>query len=393
MSINPNEFLAIVNHSELLSALFSHFKFVSHPLPGGGRRLGVENEGGCVDVHFTKDGTIQSLQAHLDASGQKALASFLSLVFVDSKSESIGRQICFSLHDQVKGVYRHKDRFQIMPVPPDAPHAPMIVADHPFVLEFKYRACPDRYVDSHRRSETAAQLVRTLNIFCNTPISTASIFTRFFWGRPAGAAYACEWIQEGYGYPGFYSISDEFSNAECISPISLFPADAYYSPGYFPGDYALSLPSSIGEFLEMAFQLEEHDARAFAIAGIWLAQVNELWPRAQSAGLVAVVSAIEALLEKDEVTCSECGQPKFAITKKFKAFLSEHVPDVNNRFPQELKSIYTTRSRLAHGLQILLADHRPWNYPLDPAQRQESDLQRNTYHIVKTAIRNWVVSR
>jgi hypothetical protein len=121
--------------------------------------------------------------------------------------------------------------------------------------------------------------------------------------------------------------------------------------------------------------------------------VKELWPRASSSALIAVVSAIEALLEKHSEKCHECGQPKFGIARKFKHFLKTYVPNVEKQFLEEFRAIYETRSHLAHGERVLMADLRPWNYLGDPLQQWQGRFQRNTYRMTATALRNWVLSR
>jgi len=73
--------------------------------------------------------------------------------------------------------------------------------------------------------------------------------------------------------------------------------------------------------------------------------------------------------------CSACGQPKFEITKKFKAFLKQYVPRIEEDFPDEFKAIYRMRSDLAHGLDLLTADLEYWNYFGTPLQQWQDDFQ------------------
>ena len=95
-----------VKHSELLTVLHSYFQHSSNPLPGGARRLGDQNQGCYLDVHFKKDGTISTIGAKLDDVGAKALAAHLRSSLLEHQKEAIGQALCFSLHNAVQGFYR-----------------------------------------------------------------------------------------------------------------------------------------------------------------------------------------------------------------------------------------------------------------------------------------------
>ena len=81
------------------------------------------------------------------------------------------------------------------------------------------------------------------------------------------------------------------------------------------------------------------------------------------------------------------------VTKTFKSFLQEYVPGVQHDFPKEYKTLYTVRSNLAHGKDLLESDREYWNYFGNPLEQSQSDFQRNTHLITATALRNWVLSR
>jgi hypothetical protein len=201
-----------------------------------------------------------------------------------------------------------------------------------------------------------------------------------------------QFIQAGYGYPGFTPQLKEFSDPNGMQAIRELTAGEYYDNDFFPGDHDLTLPDSAEKYLDRVFSLVPENAKQFDIASTWLSQANALWSQSSSAALMALVSAIEALLQKTHETCKECGQSKFEITKKFKTFLKQHVSGIEDNFPEEYKAIYTTRSGLAHGGDLLVADLEPWNYFGTPLQQWQDDFQRNTGHIVATALRNWVFS-
>lgn len=385
--------LPVVEESELLCVLHSFFKYATYPLPGQARRFGDEKAGHYIDVHFKADGTIASLEGELDRTQAEALSNQVSSILIRNQTLGIGQSLCFTAHDAVEGVYRYKDIFQVLPIPEDAPHAPMLVADHPFVLQFRYSSCSDGTINGHRRMEKAIKLTRTLNTLCSNAVFPPPRYVQHFWGILPEKEFTSRVIQEGYGYPGFSPELKDFSNKNHLTPIQIVPAATYYDFDFFSGGYAVTLPDSIEEYLDKVFSLKGHDADKFEIASAWFSQVRPLWRHSSSSALIAVVSAIEALLDKTSEPCKECGQPKFEITKKFRAFLKEFVPGIEERFPQELRAIYRMRSDVAHGSSLLVADLEYWNYFGTPLQQWQDEFQRNTFYITATALRNWVLAR
>lgn len=100
---------------------------------------------------------IEKMEGALDDIRAKALAEQVSSTLLENQKEAVGQSFCFSRHDAVQGFYRYKDIFQLIPIPATAPHAPMIMADHPFILQFRYLACPDPAINGHRRTEKEDQ--------------------------------------------------------------------------------------------------------------------------------------------------------------------------------------------------------------------------------------------
>lgn len=385
--------LPVVKEPELLCVLHSFFKYATYPLPGRARRFGDDKAGHYVDVHFKADGTIASMEGELDKTQREALSNQISSILIENQPLVVGQSLCFTAHDAVEGVYRYNDIFQVLPIPADAPHAPMVAADHPFVLQFRYSSCSDGTINGYRRMEKAVKLTRILNTLCTNAVFPSPRYVQHFWGILPEKEFTCRVIQEGYGYAGFAPELKDFSNSNELAPIQIVPAATYYDIDFFSGHYAVTLPDSIEKYLDKVFSLKGEDAAKFAIASTWFSQVRSLWRHSSSSALIAVVSAIEALLDKTSESCKECGQPRFEITKKFRALLKEFVPGIEELFPQEFKAIYKMRSDVAHGSALLVADLEYWNYFGAPLQQWQDEFQRNTFHITATALRNWVLAR
>ena len=186
-----------------------------------------------------------------------------------------------------------------------------MVADHPFILQFRYSSCSDQTINGYRRTEKTVKLTRVLNTLCRSAISSSPRYAQHFWGIYTDKEFSCRFTQEGYGYPNFTSELKDFSGTNETPPIKFFPAAMYYDIDFFPGDYDVTLPDSIEKYLDKVFSLKPDHAKQFDIPSTWFCQVKDLWPRSSSSALIAVVSAIEALLEKNYESCNACGQPKF----------------------------------------------------------------------------------
>lgn len=385
-------YLTEVKGSELLLVFLSFFK-QARGLPHSVVRYGSDPDGRHIDVVFDDEGRIQRVISALNHTEIATLSDRIKETLIENQREAVAQTICFSTHDAVRGTYRYRDVFQIIPIPSNAAHAPVIIADHPLILQFKYVSSPDPTINSRRRAEKTAKLTRTLGIICRPPIFPHSRYTRFFWSTSFDAGITANWLQEGYGYDGFTPELPDFSDPPGFKSIRRYPSDEYYSERFMTADYELALPDIIDEYLEKVFCLGAEDARKFAIASTWIAQVPALWMESSSAAFVAVASAVEALLEKKSETCTECGQPKFGVSKKFRAFLEEYVPNVRTKYPQELKQIYRIRSDLAHGADLLLADLECWNFYEEPRQAWQDAVQRNTHNIGATAVLNWLLRR
>jgi hypothetical protein len=99
-----------------------------------------------------------------------------------------------------------------------------------------------------------------------------------------------------------------------------------------------------------------------------------------------MVAAIEALLDKKSDTCHACGQPKFSITRKLREFLQRFVPGIETSV---LNQIYSVRSDLAHGLDLLLRDLGQLGIS-SPGEASEMMLQYRTFDVARAAVLNWL---
>ena len=389
-TVSEDLHLRIVNNAKLLFVLLNFFKRANWISPAV-QRYGTDENDSYVDVSYRGDGTIEWLKSPLHEDTLKTLSDYVGEVLVASQRVVVGQALCCSRHLEVRGLYRYGDVFQILPIPPEAAHAPVVAADHPFVLQFRYRRSTDGAINSRRRQEKTAMLTRSLNVICRPTLVPYSRYTRFFWSAFVSGELAPRWLQEGYGYSGFVPEIDDFSEMLDLPRIKLYPSAEYYSDTFMSDNYELALPDLADRYFDKVFGLDAEEFRRFAIASTWFSQSSALWAESSSSAFVAIVSAVEALLDKGGEVCKECNQPRHRVTMRFKAFLEQHVPNVRERFPKELDQIYGVRSDLAHGGRLLLADLEYWNFFGAWLQQQQETIQRNAHDIVATALRNWIL--
>jgi hypothetical protein len=282
------------------------------------QRFGPGPDGSTLELSFDSHGAITPISSTLSTGASKALSAHISTSLISEQDEAIAQTICFSRNRVVKGVYRYRDTFQVLPVPADAVDTPVMAADHPFLLQFKYVRCPDREVDSMRRTEKTAKLYRILNVACRASLLLRSRYVNFFWSSFCDEKMTSKWLQEDYRYSSFKPGLTDFSDASDIPRIQLYPKDEYYKDSFFPDDlHQVSLPDVIDEYLDKVLGLSSTDSQKFAIASSWFSQLPRLWHESSSSAFVAIVSAIEALIEKKSETCKACHQPVHSVTRRF----------------------------------------------------------------------------
>jgi hypothetical protein len=112
------------------------------------------------------------------------------------------------------------------------------------------------------------------------------------------------------------------------------------------------------------------------------------------ASFVAMVSAIEALVESErghQGQCNSCGEEFFhrtpGPTEAFRRFLATHVS--GDQLKNQRNDMYALRSGLVHGSVLMELDderHSVW----DPAQDHQRELWSELFGITRIAIRRWL---
>src|SRR5437773_7368375 len=81
---------------------------------------------------------------------------------IASSGTKVGAVILFA-NVPIEGWFRYDELFQIMPVPPDAPRPSFLIADHPFLVEFRFPDSTNWMIRNIRRATRGRQLELVLS--------------------------------------------------------------------------------------------------------------------------------------------------------------------------------------------------------------------------------------
>ena len=322
------------------------------------------------------------------------IESKIKEILIDNQNPKVGEKVVFA-PQRIEGYFRYKDLFQIIPVPATAPKPKVMVADHPSVFQFSYISCPDMMTELARQNEKLTIYIRLLNLFLNVGITSGSRYTRFFWaieGEPNN--FTSEWKQEGYIYKSYPRKKDKYTAIEDFQPVRCIHYKDYYSRPSFITSNPLEFPDNLENSFNLALNLNSTNWKKFFMACSWYYQARNFCNESDSSGFLALVNAIECLVDEERIeTCESCGQPKYSLTKRFKKFLKKYVPFSQKQFPKEIMLIYGIRSELSHGIDLLMRDLQPWHFAVNTRAEEQDNLRRNLFFITRIAIYNWLWDR
>jgi hypothetical protein len=326
----------------------------------------------------------------LSASLRKELCQHVEDAFEDC-GERVARTFLFSL-ERVTGTWRSGNRFQILPVPPEAPDAEESYAAHPFVLEYPYKATPDGWLKLFRLEKSAHQLKLLLNLFLNGSITWQSTGFRKHWVFQPISHDRAVWAQEAYFLPEYPMDLAEFSNPEEFSKMERKDTGEYFN---FRGTSGgpLAIPDVIDVLFAHFEGLSSDHKTQFLRSCQWRWFADMAWPDFRSAHYTSLISAIEALIEipQGSPKCPCCKRQNGpGPTKLFEEFLEKFAP--GDQTKSQRKEFYEIRSRILHGDRLLLSDlPRSW-VGMQPELIGESEKAREISQLVRIALINWLLA-
>jgi hypothetical protein len=376
---------------ELADVISSFFPRGSHAM--GSNYVDRKTDSGelAVRVIYDGSGVADIIEGSaLSASLRKELYQYVEEAFGDS-GERVARAFLFSL-DRVTGTWRSGDRFQILPVPPEAPDAEESYAAHPFVLEYPYKATPNAWLKLFRLEKSAHQLKLLLNLFLNGSITWKSTSVRKHWVFQPVSHDRAVWAQEGFFIPDYPMDLAEFSNISEFSNMKRKDNGDYFRLRGTSGG-PLALPDCIDVLFARFEGLGSDRKRQFLRSCHWRWFAAMAWPDSRSAHYTSLISAIEALVEipQGSPKCPCCKrQNSPGPTKLFEEFLEKFAP--GDQTKSQRREFYEIRSRILHGDRLLLSD-LPWSWVgMQPNLIGESEKASEISQLVRIALINWLLA-
>jgi hypothetical protein len=332
-------------------------------------------------------------------SALNLLKNKVRTTLIESIGSIIRADILFS-SKPVKGSFRPTNgQFQIIPAPDHAPAPPMMMADHPFILEFQMIASSEGSVTNNRAMRRALELTWTLNALLRTSITRIGPRARHLWGLiqtdqlKVPTQDDVKWVQEYYAIDG---LPIQYANFSPSYPeqVRVIPHDEYYDSLFFISD-DLVLPDNITQMLDKVESLDSVEQRRFMRAARWMHAATPLHFHLISSCFVALVSAVEALMPESEgqEICPTCHKDRSSgPTQRFQDFVEAYAP-ASDPEEKNRKWLYRIRSDLAHGRDLLRFDSAPWDWSLNTTSETEREALDQLFRIVRKVIVNWLLSK
>lgn len=289
------------------------------------------------------------------------------------------RRILFS-DTPVRTAFRYRDEFQILPMPPGSPVPAELNAEWPFLFEFTYLGSDHSIIDARRHDLASSKLVSLLNALSLSHISPISSASDKAWvltdtGRTA-------WAQIGYFHP--VPNGPGFLDTSRYAPMRRFPSESFYQGFADTLHHGFSWADDIEQMLGNYSAMSETDRDRFDMAAHWYGRYPELRRVSGSAGLVALVTALEALAPKAVVPpCQTCGHVGSVIAG-FRLLLDGAVPGHS----EEKDQFYRLRSRIAHGSGLMFAELSGWGGGSQATSQHFA--QYRIEEVVRLALHNWL---
>jgi hypothetical protein len=290
----------------------------------------------------------------------------------------VGRDYSFSNY-RVQGSWQgERSGVQILPPHPDAPTAPVEMAEHPFILEFPIQVTDLSPLTNHRRLRKH----RDLTLLCNTLLLGRTNLqprrSNHFWAiiHQGSAAPEIRWVQNFYSAPlGDYILDAPSSlTAERLEVIE---SDRYYTELTGMDGRGLRVPHDLDDSICRYQWLAPPRREEFDRAAFWLDLASRQWHFSMSASFAALVSAVESLINKD-------GPGSKA---RFRDFFERYAPGVS--LASRRNRMYEFRSTILHG-SMLMAIDQDRDFGWDPPGEEDRALAGELWTVTRTAVRNWL---
>lgn len=291
----------------------------------------------------------------------------------------------------VDGFFRYNDRWQIRPVPSDAPRPPILMAPHPFLLEVKGMMVSEPFVRTIQAEKLVSEAQLLLALVLQGGVLTSTCSPRKQWvidvstigaGSPAKSVFG----QVGYVLPSWPGPPDELSDVSDYKPLTEVPSGDYFRrSGIRPGD-PLEIPDLLTPILQAIDALALDLRERFFRAAYWYSRSHPAWYVSRSLSYIALINAIEALTPRAIPDfCPTCRRDRApGPTARFRDVVERYAGHIPNR-----GELYALRSKLVHGEQLLISDG-PSSWDFTPQSSEESQRHEFVSQIAKIVLIKWL---
>jgi hypothetical protein len=312
--------------------------------------------------------------------------------YVESAGPGIGQKILW-VSGPMEGCWQYTNRFQIIPVPREAPRPNFYMAAHPFLLEFTYKRSLNESVSQRRREREGNRLALILSSLLRPNITWQRLLAvgnrNYAWVQlpNSGGKWNPAYCQIMYSHESIPHNLDNFTRTEGFSPIPLVPAENYYQPGHRPENDGLEMPDDMAKSFDNFFALPPHLQDRFLQASFWLNQANRV--DSLSAMFMHTIQAIESLAwqPRGQEHCEACGKSKGAgPTRLFHEFLERFAPQAI----EQRKVLYEVRSGLSHGSRPPFLIDTEVHFGFVPEDLDQRRYVSNAMEAAMLAMHNWL---
>lgn len=377
-----------------LEQVLLNFYGQSSQVSGREVRYGADSENPRLVVTYTNAGAISDIEPGpaFAAADATSLRERIAADLLATGPVNIGRCVLFTSLPTV-GWYRFQDWFQLLPVPLEAPRPDHVVGDHPLMMEVSYPSSPNASVNMFRRRKREREAELVCSALLNPRVVAGSHYVDFHWVYEPiiDGQMESTYRQGGYAWRGASFQSNAFSTIDDIPPLEAVEPQAYYTRiGIGAGD-VFAVPATLTESLERFLRLGTAERARFLSASYWFQHSSKVWLTSRSASVLALVSAIEALMPPAPAAarCDKCGSPQGpGPTARFEEFVDQFVPAAESS--PSRKRFYSLRSAISHGGKLLHTDQLLWGVGTESAK--EGTEMRQLSELVRLALINWLLS-
>jgi hypothetical protein len=266
---------------------------------------------------------------------------------------------------------------QILPPHPEAPVAPVEIAEHPFILEFPLQATNYWPVTNLRRHVLHYRLTLLLNTLLAGRVNVQPRRAGYFWGATHGeGGFKTAWVQNGYFGPLGKVVLDDATplTEERLPEIEV---SRYFTEVRGIDGQGLRLPSDLDESICHYLSLPPKQRADYDRAAYWLDLASRQWNISISASFAALVSVIEALIN----------QRGRGSTERFCQFLEQYAP--GKTLEARRNEMYEVRSGILHGSSLMSLDEE-FAFGWTPWWWKERNLHEELWTVTRIAVRNWL---